>query len=66
MSGEFILVAASGVVLCQASVYFNERNNEPKDSFIGWELVSVQRTAFYSEISGILKVSPTWHISWIS
>lgn len=48
MSSEFILVAASGAVLCQASVYFSKRNNEHEDSLIGWEFISVQRTAFYS------------------
>lgn len=64
MPSELILVAISDIVLCQASVYFNKRNNEHEDSFFGWEFISVQRTAFYSEISGILKVSPTsWHIS---
>lgn len=64
MPSEFILAAASGLVLCQASLYFNKRNNEHEDSFIGREFISVQRTVFYSEISGILKVSLTlWHIS---
>lgn len=67
MSSEFILVAASSVVLCQASVYFNKKNNEHEDSFIVWELTSVHGTAFYSEINGILKVSSaSWHISWMS
>lgn len=64
MSSEFILGAARSVVLCQASVYFNKKNNEHEDSFIVWELISVHGTAFYSEINGILKVPPaSWHIS---
>lgn len=51
MSSEFILVAASSVVLCQASVSFNKKkNNEHEDSFIVWELLSVHGVAFYSKI----------------
>lgn len=51
MSSEFILVAASSAVLCQASVSFNKKNNEHEDSFIVWERISVHGTAFYSEIN---------------
>lgn len=56
MSSEFLLAAGSGVVPCQASVYFNKRNNGHEDSFIGWEFRYDGRTAFCGEITGMLKV----------
>lgn len=56
MSSEFILPAARSVALCQASVYFNKKNNEHEDSFIVWELISQSSIFLFMELLFTVKL----------